>query len=224
MRKRSFFDTRVDRSPRTVPVNQRWSLPLADPATPAPVSPEDQLALVRRAQQGDAEAQGVLVRRYRRRVIGCVKAVVGAHHSNEDIGQTVLVRMIRALPNLRDPRLFEPWLFTLARNAAKDSLRRARLRSSHDLGEKDWEQIPDGNDHFRRQQLIEDVSMAIQHLCQRDQTLIALVVEGHSQEHIARHQRTTCGAIKARLSRLRVVLKQELREHVWSDSATPGMR
>ncbi len=218
MRQLTHFTSRpADRRFTHAPTAGRWSFKPQPPPIPS-LSAEERLAIVLRARDGEAEAQADLVRRYRHRVIGCVRAVVGPHHSNEDIGQAVLVRMLRALSTLRDPRLFEPWLFTLARNAAKDSLRRARLRSDHLLGEKDWEQIPDDNDHFRRQQLVEDVHLAIQQLCPRDQVLISLVVEGHSQQHIAQQQRTTCGAIKARLSRLRLVLREELREHAWRDA------
>src|SRR3569623_2288821 len=41
----------------------------------------------------------------------------------EDLCQTIFVKMVLALPKLRTPERFEPWLFQIARNVCRDHLR-----------------------------------------------------------------------------------------------------
>src|SRR3954468_19768427 len=82
--------------------------------------------IVRAAEAGDAAAQTELVRLYTRRVTGFVRGIICQPDAIEDVTQMVFIKMFRRLSCLRDPAVFESWLFTLARNTSLDFLRRRR--------------------------------------------------------------------------------------------------
>jgi RNA polymerase sigma-70 factor (ECF subfamily) len=174
------------------------------------------LEVVRRAQRGDPAAQGDLVRHYRLRVQGYVRSIIGSQPAVEDVSQMVFIKMFRALEGLREIESFEPWLFCLTRNGARDYLRRARLRATTPLSEHEWNALAAEGDHLGRSQLVRDVRVAIEALNPRDRELISMVIEGHCQQLIARRLSTTVGAIKSRLRRLRFALKDTL-EQLWHD-------
>ncbi|HEU5081370.1 MAG TPA: RNA polymerase sigma factor [Opitutaceae bacterium] len=175
------------------------------------------LELVGLAQKGDERAQAELVRHYRLRVQGYVRSIIGPQPAVEDVSQMVFIKMFRALAGLREIESFEPWLFCLTRNGARDYLRRARLRATTPLSDQEWNALAAEGDQLGRSQLARDVRMAIDRLTARDQELISMVIEGHCQQLIARRQSTTVSAIKARLRRLRFALKSAL-EHLWNET------
>jgi RNA polymerase sigma-70 factor (ECF subfamily) len=50
--------------------------------------------------------------------------MVGSPHLADDLAQEVWIAVMRGLPRLRQPERFAPWLFTIARRAVTDQLRR----------------------------------------------------------------------------------------------------
>ena len=98
---------------------------IASPPTPEAA---ELLALVQRAQAGDLAAQSDLVRSYDRRISGFVRSFIRQRDGIEDVVQMVFIKMVQRLTRLREPAVFESWLFTLARNTALDFLRRCRCR------------------------------------------------------------------------------------------------
>ena len=84
--------------------------------------------LVRAAGKGDALAQTKLVRDYTPRLAGLIRTIVRQPSAIEDLVQMTFIKMLRALPCLRDPAVFEPWLFRIARSTALDHLRRGAGR------------------------------------------------------------------------------------------------
>jgi len=84
--------------------------------------------LVRAAMQGDREAFGGLYERYARPVFWDLVARLERREDAEDAVQAAFVAAWRALPRLRRPERFAPWLFRIARNEAFDLARRDRPR------------------------------------------------------------------------------------------------
>jgi len=72
--------------------------------------------LVKRAQQGDRDAFGELVRRHRAVVYGYARAVTRESFLAEDIVQDALIRAFIHLGTLLDPSRFLPWLQRIVRN------------------------------------------------------------------------------------------------------------
>jgi RNA polymerase sigma-70 factor (ECF subfamily) len=100
-------------------------------------APDDDVALVRAAQQ-DRAAFAPLYRRYRHRVYAYLYTRLSNAEDAADLTQQVFVQALGALPRFRpDGRPFAGWLFRIARNAAVDHQRRQRR------GAVTLEQVPE---------------------------------------------------------------------------------
>jgi RNA polymerase sigma-70 factor (ECF subfamily) len=177
-------------------------------ATAATSDPELH-AIVLRAQGGDHEAQSELVRRYTRRVFGQVSVIVRQTSAIEDVVQMAFIKMVRALPWLRDPRVFEPWLFTLSRSTALDFIRRQRCRPVTVAAELELINIADSDSDSEQAiaEIMEALELALRHVGAKDRRLIALLLQGHDYRALADAEKLSVGAVKARLSRVRTFLR-----------------
>jgi RNA polymerase sigma-70 factor (ECF subfamily) len=179
-------------------------------ATPSPYV--EIAALVRRAQGGDQEAQCELVHRYQRRVAGFVHKMTRRRSAVEDIAQVVMIRMIRRLGYLRDPELFESWLFRMARNEVLDAIRRIKCRVSTVEEELADGALSDGSDNHARFEIQEAANHAIERLPHPERELILLLIAGHSYEAIAERTGLTAAAVKVRVYRMRLILRPRMLE------------
>ncbi len=91
-----------------------------------PASAEEEFALVRAAQQGDAEAFGTLVQRHKSRVFGIAARFARGVHDLEDLAQEIFVRAFRKLGDFRREAPFEHWLSALAVRRCYDHLRQTK--------------------------------------------------------------------------------------------------
>ena len=103
---------------------------------PTEAEREGLLIIVRRAKDGDMAAQSELIMRYRNRLAAFVRPMLDQPDMVEDVVQMVMIKLCRQISRLREPITFEPWLFTLARNAALDFRRRLRCRPSSVAGDE----------------------------------------------------------------------------------------
>lgn len=79
--------------------------------------------LVVRAQLGDRSALSELVGHWHLPVWRYVRAMLGDRARADDVSQEVWARALRALPRLRQPDRFAPWLLTIARRSVQAGLR-----------------------------------------------------------------------------------------------------
>lgn len=82
--------------------------------------------LVEQALAGDPVAFEACVRKYARLVYACIYAIVKQHEEAEDLTQETFVRAMRFRVRLREPQKFPQWLLAIARNLARDALRRRK--------------------------------------------------------------------------------------------------
>jgi len=167
---------------------------------------------VRRAQRGDEVALRELIVSYQHRIAGFAYAITGRSDSVEDLAQMVFVKMARAIPRLKAPEQFEPWLFRLARNTCIDHLRRQKLRRIFIPFAPEHENVPEPSGAVDTEEL-DALRHALSQLRPKDRALLALVQEGRSHAEIAESFRTSVAAVKARLHRAR----ERLRQHYQSD-------
>ena len=80
--------------------------------------------LVRRAQEGDAEAFDTLARMVGDRCLGIAVRILRDLHLAEDAVQAALITAWTELRTLRDPSRFEPWLHRILTNACYAEARR----------------------------------------------------------------------------------------------------
>jgi len=93
--------------------------------------------LVARACEGDQEAFRLIFERYSRPLISFVYDQVGNRELAEELTQETFVRAYRGLHTLRAETKLSTWLFGIAKNVARESLRaRQRTNQQVDLDDK----------------------------------------------------------------------------------------
>ena len=83
--------------------------------------------LVSRACRGDHEAFRLIFERYSQPVMSFIYDQVGDRELAEELAQETFVRAYRSLKSLRDESKLSTWLFGIAKNIARESVR-ARIR------------------------------------------------------------------------------------------------
>lgn len=76
--------------------------------------------LFREWQEGHAGALEALVRRHHAPLLAHLYRLVGDHALAEDLVQETFLRLVREAHAYRYPRPFAPWLYTIARNLARN--------------------------------------------------------------------------------------------------------
>lgn len=180
------------------------------PASTRELTPEraELTAIVARAQAGDLDAQSDLVRRYSRRILGHVRGIIRHPDEAQDVSQTVFIKMVRRLGRLRDPSLFESWLFTLSRNTSLDYLRHCRRRPAMVSADEELAGFVDTSTSHVEHEIMNELEAALARLGAVDRTLILQYVQGQSYRTMAAQEGLTPGAVKARLHRVRPFLRE----------------
>ena len=93
------------------------------------MTPEQEHALVVRAQDGDAQAFAALYQAYWRRVWAQIKRLMGPRPEVEDVVQEVFVQLHRSLPNFRADSAFSTWVYRIAWNTGVSHLRKRQLKT-----------------------------------------------------------------------------------------------
>jgi RNA polymerase sigma-70 factor (ECF subfamily) len=86
-------------------------------------------SLVLRAQSGDRQAFGELVKLHMRRAYFAALGLTGSHEDALDLSQEAFVRAYRARASLDPDRPFYPWLYQIVRRLCFNFLRDRKARS-----------------------------------------------------------------------------------------------
>lgn len=98
--------------------------------------------IMERVKEGDVGELAVLFERHSQRLLSFFMRMTGSRATSEDLVQDVFMRMIRYRRTFRgDEGGFTGWMFTLARHAHTDHLRRS---SRHDLPPLPEQEPPSG--------------------------------------------------------------------------------
>jgi RNA polymerase sigma-70 factor (ECF subfamily) len=178
------------------------------------------IALVQRARRGDASAQSELVQRYTRRVAGFVRGIIRQPDAVEDVTQMVFIKMFRRLSRLRDPAVFESWLFTLARNTGLDFIRRRNCRPATVGLDDQIYQIADPRNDAVMPEILAALDRALDRLSPIDRSLVTQFVAGDSYGEIATRAGLSLASVKVRLHRVRPFLRTWVGE--MTDTRLPG--
>jgi RNA polymerase sigma-70 factor (ECF subfamily) len=172
-------------------------------AVETPPGPEgvDVWALVRRAQDGDAEAFGQLYDHYVTMVYRYVYHRVGDRATAEDVTSETFVRALRRIDSLSfQGRDVGAWLVTIARNIVLDHVKSSRYRlevATADM--RDADRATDGPEdaviaHLTNQQLLECVR---QLGAEQQECIVLRFLQGLSVAETAEIMGKKDGAIKA---------------------------
>ncbi len=167
--------------------------------------------LVRAACEGDPDAFGRLVERYRDAVYGLAYHYLGSFEDARDVVQESFVKAYLRLSQLQEWGKFGPWVRQIAVNECK-SWRRKKGASSGTAGGQPHEQNAagaDGDPERIAARMVVRKALA----CLTDETRLAVTlfyIDGYSHREIAGFLDVSPGAVKTRLRDARRRLRKEL--------------
>lgn len=182
--------------------------------------PEDDLLLVDRVLAGDQRAFETLVRMHERRVFRVTVAVLGNAEDAEEAMQDTFVKAFRHIGQFRRESRFTTWLTRIAVNEALQK-RQARKNtvSLDEVGEAEvkvlphrsqqWHEDPEklyGKQEVRA--MVEDAIRSLPPIYR--ETFVLRDVEGLRAEEAAEILGLTLPAIKSRLLRARLLMREAL--------------
>ena len=188
-----------------------------------PVS--DELVLVRAAKAGDISAFEQLVRRYDRNVFRIAQHITQNREDAEDVVQDAFLKAYENLKNFQEQSKFYTWLVRIAVNEALMRLRRRRPERMVSLDEDvkteedsmprevaDW--TPNPEQQYSQAELRDILQKTIQGLPSSFRTVFVLRdVEGLSTEETAEALDLSIPAVKSRLLRARLQLRERLNKY-----------
>jgi len=168
--------------------------------------------IVRRVLEGDPDAFGVLLSRYRDRMARFAVHMLGDRDEAEDALQEAFIRAYRSLRRCADPDRFDAWLFRIVvnrcRTAAARRARRARLVAGDAPAVGRAAAAPADPDGWR-----EEIERALARLAPEQREAFLLKhVEELSYEEMARITGAGESALKMRVKRACERLRGLLRE------------
>src|SRR3954465_5201559 len=104
---------------------------IGQPGAYADASMNSHEDLIARARRGDEEAFRLIFERFTRPVISFIFYLVNQRELAEELAQETFVRAYKSLHALRDEMKLSTWLFGIAKNVARESLRQSRRDSRH---------------------------------------------------------------------------------------------
>jgi RNA polymerase sigma-70 factor (ECF subfamily) len=190
------------------------------------------LALVRRAQAGDAEAFGELVERNRRAVFRAALAAVGSATEADDVAQEAFVTAFQKLAGFRAESSFKTWLLSITWRKAIDrrkSVTRWMQRMvapahASDTGEE-WNPMdrltaggPSQEDDLMTSDLQNRLKPLIASLPKKLRDALLLAGSGdHTYDEIGTMLKIPTGTVKWRVSEARKVLKHKMTSMGYTD-------
>lgn len=170
-------------------------------------------ALVRRAQDGDAEGFDLLVRRHLSAAHAVARAVLGVREDAEDACQDAFVAALRHIEGCDPPEKFRAWFLTIVRNRSLDLRRRAQRRAAEPLADHDSVTAPNASPlrHAERAELRQRLGAAIERLTATQREVIVLhEVEGWTHPEIGAVLGIDAGTSRAHLFAARRALRRLL--------------
>lgn len=211
-------------APKANPVNVTPAPAGAPPrgATAAPV--DDELQVVTAARAGDVSAFETLVNRYERKIFRLGMNITGSREDAEDVMQEAFLKAYQHLPEFEGNSRFYTWLVRIAVNQALMKLRKRRpnqvsLDEEIETGEdsffrdvEDWGPSP--AERYEQTQLHDILNEAISELDPSFRIVFQLRdIEEMSTEETADVLHLSVPAVKSRLLRARLKLRQKLNRY-----------
>jgi RNA polymerase sigma-70 factor, ECF subfamily len=206
------------------------ALPLMPMSSPEPkrmpstIVRDDEGALVSLAKSGDLKAFDELVNRYERRIFRLTMNITQNREDAEDATQDAFLKSFQHLPDFQGDSRFYTWLVRIAVNEALMRLRRRRpnvtsldepVQTEEDLIPReieDWGPTPE--QRYQVTELNSILSSAIAELEPIFRTVFVLRdVEQLSTEETAEALGISVPAVKSRLLRARLRLREKLGRH-----------
>jgi len=182
----------------------------------------DETALVTQARQGDSEAFNGLAERYQRNIFRLAQNITQNREDAEDVLQETFLKAYEHLPEFHGDSKFYTWIVRIAVNEALMKLRKRKwdktvwLDEPINTGEDSvareiavWEDNPE--QRYSKEELHDILDKAVNGLAPPYRTVFVLRdVEGLSTEETAEALELSVPAVKSRLLRARLQLRDKL--------------
>lgn len=170
--------------------------------------PDDDASVVRRVLDGDTEAFGLLVERYRTEFGRLAEAMIGDPDAAEDVLQEAFISAYRSLGRCRDPERFRAWACRIVANRCRDVLRR-RPAVPIDVVELPAKESADAP--AEDSELADQLERAMTQLtAEQREVFVMKEVEGRSYEEMAELLDMKVDALRMRVMRAKTVLRKAL--------------
>jgi RNA polymerase sigma-70 factor (ECF subfamily) len=195
---------------------------MATESIPVEAPVDDELELVTRAREGDAGAFSALLRRYEGKIFRLAMNITQNREDAEDVLQEAFLKAYEHLDQFQGNSRFYTWIVRIAVNQALMKLRKRRsdravsLDEQIDTGEDTvvreiaaWD--PDPEQQYSQEELHQILETAVDDLAPIYRTVFTLRdVDGLSTEETAEVLDLTVPAVKSRLLRARLQLRDKL--------------
>jgi RNA polymerase sigma-70 factor (ECF subfamily) len=189
--------------------------------------------LVKNAKAGDAAAFGELVERNEGKIYGLCLKMLGNQEDAEDCLQEVFIKAFKALPGFREEARFSTWLYRIAYNESLMRIRKKQLDTVPldrpvELDEGDvTRDLADWTTDPRADVMNDELSdVLVRHVNELDpdNRIVFLMrdVHGMSTGDTADALGLSVPAVKSRLHRARLFLRQRLSEYFDKGTKTEG--
>ena len=173
----------------------------------------DEQELIRLVQCGDEQAFAEIVKSYKDKIVNFLWQSTGDYQKAAELAQETFFRVYFKADKYKPIAPLSSWIYTIASNLAKTEMKKERRMPTVSFDDVQYilsseEDVADspGNSELRR-----NLRAALDKLHVRYRIPVILKdIEGFSQEEIAEILNKPVGTIKARISRGRHHLKQEL--------------
>jgi len=185
----------------------------------------EELALVQAAQAGDVAAFEKLLKKYDRNVFRIALHITQNREDAEDVVQDAFLKAYQKLDQFQGNSKFYTWVVRIAVNEALMKLRKRKGDKTVSMDQEveteegamprdfaDW--TPNPEQQYRQSELNEILTKTIQGLPASFRTVFVLRdVEGMSTEETAEMLGLSVPAVKSRLLRARLQLRERLTKH-----------
>lgn len=200
------------------------------------LEPHPDVALVERVRGGDDSAYDTLVRKYERQVFRIAQHITQNREDAEDVMQDAFLKAYEKLEQFQGNSKFYTWLVRIAVNESLMRLRKRRTGKMVSIDEDiateegsvprdlaDW--APDPEQNYGQAELAEILRKTIQGLPQGFRIVFVLRdVEGLSTEETAETLGLSIPAVKSRLLRARLQLRERLSRYFHKRKGTKNAR
>jgi RNA polymerase sigma-70 factor (ECF subfamily) len=170
-------------------------------------------ALMQRVREGDDDAFGEIVDRYKDSLVNYLTHLVRSRDRAEEVAQDAFVRLYRNSSKYKQQERLGPYLFRIATNLVVTEIRRERrwslLLPRLHASTRQTEPSPDTN--LFASEIQRQVAAAIDRLpINYRAPLVLFEVEEWSYDEIAKALDVRVGTVKSRISRARELLRRHL--------------
>jgi len=187
---------------------------------------DEDLAIVRKVQDGDVDAFDALILKYRERVYSVIYNLTSNREDASDLTQESFIKAFQSINRFKGKSSFFTWLYRIGLNTSLTYLRKNKLRrffSFEKMVDEDHTEglienmtaDSDSDKAALMSELQEKLNDAFQKLSVKHRTVVTLFeIDGLSHKEIAEIVGASVGTVRSRLHYAKQFLQGELKDYL----------